>query len=325
MHEHGVFKWPIACDSYRVINDTNNYIRIYENVVIGNYGSGKVKCFNGTNLIITCTPHYFHYLKEYFASFLYYKHTYDHSAKYLWVDNSSYAYPKHQQMCDVCEWTESFIEKDCAGRFDVSLLRESCVIIERLVVVFDGQQVIADYNDKFKDYTNTPGLNAELRYMFLEKARYPEIKQDKLFISRRVVSQQLANWEFTDPKTDRWLQEQIRLRYHDDWIEEEIENVFAENGYSIIQPSGMPMNEQIGLFASASHVAGVLGTGFYNGIFCKSGTQFTAITIHPDYWYPFEDDIRDVVDVKFRYIHLANHLKDRNTVRRRVSAGILGL
>ena len=316
MHEHGRFKWPTTYDSCKIINDKNNFIRVYENVIIGNHESRNVKCFNGTNLIITCTPHYFHYLKEYFASFIYYKKTYDSSAKYLWIENAGYVYPKHQQMCDVCDWTMSFIANDCAGRFDLSSLHQSCLIIERLVVVFDGQAIIANYDEEFKDYTKTPGLNAELRYMFLEKAKYPKVKQDKIFISRRIVSEQLANWQFTNPEHDKWLKTQILLRYHEDWIEEEIENVFLENGYAIIQPSGMPMDEQIGLFASATHVAGLLGTGFYNGIFCKRGTKFTAIMINPKYWYPFEDDIGSLVDVEFKYIHMGGHLKDRKTVRK---------
>jgi hypothetical protein len=323
MDDHARFKWPIGYDSYKIIDDENNYIRVYENVVIGNVESDDIQCFNGTNLIITCTPHYFHYLKEYFASFLHYKHTYDHSAKYLWVENYAYVYPKHQQMCDVCEWTESFIKKDCAGNIDVYSFNKSCYIIERLVVVFDGQQILADYQDKFKDYTKTPGLNNELRYMFLEKAKYPEKKQEKIFISRRVVSKQLDEWKFEHPVNSDWLKEQRRLRYNEDWVEEEIESVFIENGYSIIQPSGMPMDEQIGLFASATHVAGILGTGFYNGLFCKRGTKFIGITIHPDYWYPFEDDIKSVVDVEFRYIDIFNHMKDRRAVRRHVARCML--
>lgn len=314
--QHGVFNWPIDYDSYEIVDDKNNYIRIYNNVILGDASSEQIFCYNGTNLIITCTPHYFHYLKEYYASFLYYKRNYENSAKYLHVNNAGYIYPKHQKMCEVCKWTESFIIQDKNGEFDISVLSSACLLIERLVIVFDGQQVIAKFNPEFTDWTNTPGLNWELRKMFLKKQKRSKNKKQKIFLSRRVVSEELKNWNHPGLKDSEWLDTQRRLRYHPDWVEEEIEQVFLEHGYEIIQPSGIPMDEQIEIFANATHVAGLLGTGFYNGIFCKRGTKFTALRINPDYWYDFEGDIRSVIDCEFKYIHMADHLASKETIRK---------
>ena len=322
-NELGRFCWPTQYDSCEIINDKNNEIRVFENIILGKINSEKILCFSGTNLIITCTPHYFHYLKEYYASFLYYKNNYDKSSKYLWIENPTYIYPKHQDMCNVCEWTESLISKDCAGKFDINILINSCVLVERLVVIFDGQQVLAQYKKRFTDYTNTPGLNMELRSMFIEKGNPKVDKNKKIFISRRLVSKELKDWNYPHLLDSVWLNTQRRLRYHPDWVEEEIENIFSENGYSIIQPSGMPMDEQISIFANATHVAGLLGTGFYNGIFCKPSTKFTALRINPDYWYDFEGDIKSVIDVEFGYIDMSKYLTSRKTIREHLTRCML--
>ena len=66
----------------------------------------------------------------------------------------------------------------------------------------------------------------------------------------------------------------------------------------------MPLPDQVRLFHNVEYVAGLLGTAFYNGIFSKPGTQFTAIRTNPSYWYNFEGDIKSVITADFNYVNL---------------------
>lgn len=50
--------------------------------------------------------------------------------------------------------------------------------------------------------------------------------------------------------------------------EKKLESFFKSQGYKIINPGGLPLEKQIKLFASATHVAGLSGAGFINTIFC---------------------------------------------------------
>jgi capsular polysaccharide biosynthesis protein len=76
----------------------------------------------------------------------------------------------------------------------------------------------------------------------------------------------------------------------------------------------MTIPEQVNFFYNASHVAGLLGTAFYNGIFSRQWTKFTAVRVTPSYWYDFEGDIQSVVNVKFDYANVYEHV-DTEQVR----------
>ena len=54
---------------------------------------------------------------------------------------------------------------------------------------------------------------------------------------------------------------------------DEVESVFQEAGFEIVEPQNYPFVDQIRLFASASAVAGETGSGMHNAVFCAPGTH----------------------------------------------------
>jgi capsular polysaccharide biosynthesis protein len=68
--------------------------------------------------------------------------------------------------------------------------------------------------------------------------------------------------------------------------EKELEDFFAQNGYEIVNPGSYSFEEQIDMFSSASHVAGITGAGFINTIFCKPGTKVIIINTSNRYNFP---------------------------------------
>jgi hypothetical protein len=125
-------------------------------------------------------------------------------------------------------------------------------------------------------------------------------------LTRKIVSEELPKHPDYASTGQKWKKDQIKLRWNEPWVEDAIEDYFMSQGYAVVQPSGISMQDQIRLFYNAEHVAGLLGTAFYNGIFSKPGTQFTAIRTTPAYWYNFEGDIHSVIDTPFSYINLYN-------------------
>lgn len=56
------------------------------------------------------------------------------------------------------------------------------------------------------------------------------------------------------------------------------ENFYKQQGYEIISPESLPLNEQIALIANADEIATTLGTLSHLAVFAKPGTKFTILT-----------------------------------------------
>jgi capsular polysaccharide biosynthesis protein len=69
--------------------------------------------------------------------------------------------------------------------------------------------------------------------------------------------------------------------------EPEIEAIFDSLGFLIIYPEHTPLVDQIRLFASASCVAGTVGSGLYNVAYSRPGTQ--RIILAPDTFFTPND------------------------------------
>jgi hypothetical protein len=136
----------------------------------------------------------------------------------------------------------------------------------------------------------------------------------KIFLTRKIVSQELPDHPGNTEGQYSWKRDQLRLRYNPPWLEDAIEQFFIDEGYELVQLSGMTIPEQVNFFYNASHVACMLGTAFYNGIFSRQWTKFTAVRVTPSYWYDFEGDIQSVVNVKFDYANVYEHV-DTEQVR----------
>lgn len=289
-------------DSHTVVNDTDGPISVFENVRIKNNPLlGDFVFFTGTHIPITCTPHYFHFLKEYYGFYLYYKNKYDSKAKYLWIEND-YFYPPYQNMDKVCKYCSDQISNGTV----INNTPKINLHIEKLVILFDSQKCIMGEAYQQPNYTYTPGINNELR-----KSIIPFIKQTSfsknIYLSRKIVSENLPNHPVDSGNhvLQNWKNEQIRLRYVDPTLEDEIEKDYANKGYEIVQLSGMDILSQASIFNYAEKISGLLGTAFYNGIFSNEKTFFEALKLNKNYHYGFDIDISTVLpNSVFKYKEL---------------------
>jgi capsular polysaccharide biosynthesis protein len=53
--------------------------------------------------------------------------------------------------------------------------------------------------------------------------------------------------------------------------------LLREAGFTIVQPETLDLTEQIELFSNAAVVLGVIGSGFYNAVWCRPGTRVAMI------------------------------------------------
>jgi hypothetical protein len=286
-------------DSHTIVVDADGPISIFENVRIQNNPlSNDFVFICGTYVPITCTPHYFHFLKEYYGFYIYYKNKYDHDAKYLWIEHD-YFYPSYQNMDSVCrhcydQISDGIVLKNFPG---VNLH------IEKLVILFDSQKCITGATYEQPSYLYTPGINSELRKDILPMMRRSHHGK-KIYLSRKIVSEDLPNHPVRPghESLKKWKSEQIRLRYVDPELEERVEAEYSANGYEILQLSGMDILEQAYIFNNAEKVAGPLGTAFYNGIFSSEKTNFEGLKLNKNYHYSFDVDVRTVLpNASFEY------------------------
>jgi hypothetical protein len=63
--------------------------------------------------------------------------------------------------------------------------------------------------------------------------------------------------------------------------EAEVEDLVSSSGFEIVCLTGMPLAEQIELFAGATHVIAAHGAGLTNIVFCKPGTNILEIHMLP--------------------------------------------
>lgn len=289
-------------DSHTVVNDTDGPISIFENVrICNNPLSDSFVFVPGTHIPITCAPHYFHFLKEYYGFYLYYRNKYDSSVKYLWIEND-YFYPAYQNMGNVCRYCSDQISDGTI----INNFFKTNLQIEKLVILFDSQKCIMGESYQQPNYSYTPGINNELR-----KSIIPFIKQTRfgknIYLSRKIVSENLPNHPVTfgNHVLQNWKNEQIRLRYVDPNLEDEIEKDYANKGYEIVQLSGMDILSQASIFNYAEKISGLLGTAFYNGIFSNEKTVFEALKLNKHYHYGFDIDISTVLpNSVFKYREL---------------------
>lgn len=299
------FIYPIKFSKHEIIENRNTPIHILSDVTIGDTSRGNACSMSipGTNMIMTCTPHYFHFLKEYVGSYLYYRNNFDKDTKFIWMQNAGYTYPVYQDTRGLCSIISDHFSGSSNARLDYQDFSIGTFKIERLVLMLDSQKAIVDLSGSNTKYFDTPDINREIRKEFSRFGTKNHSPQ-KIFLTRSLVNKNLKRFPVKNESQKKWLDDQIRLRHIESDVEQAIEKVFVERGFSIIDPSVIGFHEQIGIFKSCSHFAGFLGTAFYNGIFSENGTNFTAIRMDDQYWYDFEGDIKSVIDCNFSYIQL---------------------
>ena len=103
----------------------------------------------------------------------------------------------------------------------------------------------------------------------------------KIFISRMRYNKywmSIENKYSKIKKLNHSQSELLRMSKRRYYVHEEnIINIFKENGYDIIYPEDYGLFEQIQIFSSSSHIAGVEGTWAFNSFWCDPGTKYYEI------------------------------------------------
>lgn len=271
-----------------------NTVYEFDQVLIENNEFTKKNILNGTYMLLTNSGHYFHFLKEYVGSYLYYKKHIDDNLKILWVE-ADWQAPDFHDTNQPIEKCFEMLKVDCPEIIKISLgeFITQNFKIEKLAVIADPGWMIL--NRSFPPYEQSlNGCNKELREFIKPLMIEDLLKPKKIFISRKKVSESLR--EKKDFKSIS--------RYNPEWLEKAIEDFFKIRGYTIIELSGMTIEDQVSYFYNADYVAGQMGAGLINGIFSKDGTKFVCIKTHKWFHYPYDEDIWQVINAEYEYAEL---------------------
>lgn len=288
------FDYENKYDELQIINDKNTPIYLYKNLKIGNL-NGEEITLTGEYILVGKMNQYFHFLKEYFGGYLYYKNNINPKVKFLFISDNSVEY----NLVDVViNETIDYLKNNDGIFIDKIDLENSYLNIENLVIIFDHGRCLTNYN-KFFDHFGMPDFIKELRFFYSKFMIDDDSIHKKNYITRRAISEGQERNRITGKRL---------FRYYDKHMEDALENFFSDLGYEIVETIGMTMQEQVKLFYNSTHIAGALGTNFLNGIFCKPGTKFISVNRNPKYTYNFEGEIKSVIDCEFYYHQLEEHV-----------------
>ena len=139
---------------------------------------------------------------------------------------------------------------------------------------------------------------AEMRSLFLKELEsYPVIPHKKIFISRRDA----------DTRYSKQMVEQEQLssffRYVDPEINNQIEDYYVSRGYYPVNFEGMSYLDQLNYIRNATHVAGLIGSGFTSLFVARPGCIVTEILVNKKYNFSYKF-LADLVPFKFNRIDL---------------------
>jgi capsular polysaccharide biosynthesis protein len=152
----------------------------------------------------------------------------------------------------------------------VSAAHKNMVDMLHLLGVRDEEVIILNYSQVYlfdelcvfrKAYTDfiiwEEARSSYRRIADIARVRTTARDHKKIFVSRRINGQQTGS---------RNLAEEPQL----------VEG-FSAKGFTIIEPANMTVTEQISAFSRAEIIAGLGGSGMFNTVFCKPGTQIIDI------------------------------------------------
>jgi hypothetical protein len=146
----------------------------------------------------------------------------------------------------------------------------------------------------------------ELRKVVLDKIKdYPTDTPKKIFISR---SDALKRYSV---KSDKLL-----LRYHTPEINNLFEEKFKEAGYTILELEGMGYLEQANYFKNADHVAGLVGSGFCQTLYCSPTATVLQIDINPKYEFDYRV-ITDPIGIKMQKLDLTVMMNNHSNIEKK--------
>jgi capsular polysaccharide biosynthesis protein len=167
--------------------------------------------------------------------------------------------------------------------------------IEKVAIIYDTATFFVStefpHFDQFK-HTNNLEVREFLSPLMRKDISYPK----KVYVSRKNVS--------------KFLEENNKKnhisRYNEKFVDDAIEDYFTQNNYVSIDFSGMPLEQQILYMYNARHVAGLMGAGTWNGIFCDNDVEYYCLRTHFWFNHEYNKDIEQVIKVKYKVIDIIN-------------------
>jgi|10_taG_2_1085330.scaffolds.fasta_scaffold48947_2 hypothetical protein len=117
------------------------------------------------------------------------------------------------------------------------------------------------------------------------------IEEEKIYVSRRTWTQTKSDNIGTD-----YTKERMCIN------ENEVVKLFKSYGYKEVFCENLSMKEKVGLFRSANYVAGPIGGGMSNVLFCSPDTQ--VISINSPEFFPINERLKYAFD--HTNIHMFN-------------------
>jgi len=287
----------VTYTSFSTYNHGENAIYEFSNVRYAtSFDSLKIRKLKGTYLPIVPTPHYFHFLKEYLGSFLYYQEHIDKNAKILWL-NTKWDGPEYHNTHEPIQKTlEMLSEKNIPIVFlHLDDIAKNNIELEKVAVIYDTATFFVSNQfppfDQFK-HTNNEQVREFFKDFMIKDETYPK----KVYISRRDVSYYLKEQDKKDHIS----------RYNEEHVENALEDFFTTRGYHVISFSGMHLEKQIMYMYNATHVAGLMGAGTWNGIFCDNGVRYYCLQTHMWFNHEYDKDMERVINLNYSLIKVHN-------------------
>jgi hypothetical protein len=282
-------------NSVKTYNHNENIIYEFESVKY-TYDFSEIRKLKGVYLPIVSGLHYFHFLKEYVGSFLYYRKHINKNAKVLWLNINVKNYSYHDCNKVVQQVLDLFLENNIPIIFiDPDNIFKNNIEFEKIAIIYDPAAYIVStqfpYFDQFK-HTNNVEIRDFVKPFMQKNDLYPK----KVYISRRQVSSYLEENNLKDHIS----------RYNEKHVEDALEDFFINNGYQKIDFSGMTLQDQVMHMYNATHVAGLMGAGTWNGIFCDNGVKYFCIKTHMWFNHEYNKDMESVINLDYRLIELFN-------------------
>jgi hypothetical protein len=246
---------------------------------------------------------YGHYIKEYVGGFIYCRSIFKDLKPFFVEPHSGHDVYGSHPLSDIISFANGKIMNDF-GEEKIYLygneIHETSFFIENLVIMMDNQKLLFNLQYPFFSEHHCPQVSKALAKYFEEYKITDESLSKKIFMSRKNVSQDLK-------EKNLHVHGYFKNRYFEEWVEDAIENAFIDKGYSIVTWSGMLLQDQIKISHNATHIAGITGTSFHNGMWAQNGTKFYAVRPNNIYMFDWEHDIvNSLEDISYNYIDTWN-------------------
>ena len=142
-------------------------------------------------------------------------------------------------------------------------------------------------------------------------------KTENIFVSRERYNnkykQQIDFYSSRDSLSDIEKEAYSMARYRYSDKDEFIQNIFKNNGYTIVYAEDYSLIEQIKIFSSAKNIAGLSGTWLFNSFWGNKETNVFEISAIPNHKYHYKE-FADYAGVKHSYINVVG-LSEEETIK----------